>query len=81
MMTKTVHGIMRGKMIELAEDIGVAEGQEVEVRVTLVSATRPWGEGLTRVAGALAGDGEWDGIMQEVHRDRELDRRDQMDEQ
>jgi hypothetical protein len=27
-MTKTIHGKIRGRMIELDEDLGVAEGQE-----------------------------------------------------
>ena len=30
-MTKTVHGKVHGKTIELDEDPGVAEGQEVEI--------------------------------------------------
>jgi hypothetical protein len=33
-MTKTIHGKAHGRIIELDEDLGVAEGQEVEVRVT-----------------------------------------------
>src|SRR5262249_19710871 len=37
-MTKTVHGrVHNGKTIELDEDLGVAEGQEVEVQVKLIS--------------------------------------------
>lgn len=32
-MTKTVYGIVRGRTIEVNEDLGVAEGQEVEVSV------------------------------------------------
>jgi hypothetical protein len=36
-MTKTVHGIVRGRTIELAEDPGVPEGQEVEVQIEIVS--------------------------------------------
>ncbi|MHB8974849.1 MAG: hypothetical protein ACYC3X_30840 [Pirellulaceae bacterium] len=79
-MTKILHGIMRGKTIELAEDLGVADGQEVEVRVTVVETARQWVAGITRLAGALADDAEWDGIMEEVHRGRKLDRRPQLDE-
>jgi hypothetical protein len=36
MTTRTVHGIVRGKMIEIDEDLGVAEGQEVEVQVRVI---------------------------------------------
>jgi hypothetical protein len=32
-MTKTLHGKVHGKTIELDEDLGVAEGQEVEVQI------------------------------------------------
>jgi hypothetical protein len=36
MTTKTLHGKVRGRTIQLEEDPGVAEGQEVEVRLTIV---------------------------------------------
>jgi hypothetical protein len=39
-MTKTIHGKIHGKTIELDEDLGVAEGQEVEVQVTIVQPAR-----------------------------------------
>ncbi len=35
-MTKTLHGRVYGRTIELDEDLGVAEGQEVEVQVKVV---------------------------------------------
>jgi len=35
-MTKTLHGKARGRTIELDEDLGVPEGQEVEVQVRIV---------------------------------------------
>jgi hypothetical protein len=35
-MLKTVRGIVHGKTIELDEDLGVAEGQEVEVQVKIM---------------------------------------------
>jgi predicted nuclease of predicted toxin-antitoxin system len=37
-MTKKLHGRVRGKTIELVEDPGVAEGQEVELQMNVVSA-------------------------------------------
>ena len=40
-MTKTVHGRVHGKTIELDEDLGVAEGQEVEVQVKIVQPSEP----------------------------------------
>lgn len=49
-MTRTLHGTVRGKTIELDEDLGVAEGQKVESQVMIVALTtpdrRPMSEGL-----------------------------------
>ena len=80
-MTKISNGKIRGKTIELTEDLGLKEGQEVEVRVTVVPAARPWGEGLLRCAGALADDPDWDQIMEEIHQTRKLERRPQMEDE
>jgi hypothetical protein len=78
---KTVHGIIRGRTIELSEALDVAEGQEVEVQVTVVRTAKAGDEGFTRVAGALEDDREWEAIMEEVYFGRQLVRRSQMDEQ
>ncbi len=79
---KTVHGIVHGKTIELAEDLGVAEGQEVEVQVKILQPTRTWGDGLRRCAGALAD--EWteedDRILSEIYQDRKRDTRKEIHE-
>jgi hypothetical protein len=69
-MIKTIHGKVHGKTIELDEDLGVAEGQEVEVQVRIVQPARKWGEGILRTAGALASDNEWDGIMEQIKQER-----------
>ncbi|HVC94943.1 MAG TPA: hypothetical protein VND64_14705 [Pirellulales bacterium] len=81
-MTKTVHGKVRGRTIELDEDLGVSEGQEVEVTVTVVQATNkwsegipegdPWGEGLRRCAGALAGIPGLDEDMRQILQERKI---------
>jgi hypothetical protein len=77
-MTKTIHGTVYGKTIELNEDLGVAEGQEVEIQVKLVvKSNRIPGEGFARTEGALAEDTEWDEIMDEIHQARKLERRPQ----
>ena len=56
-MTKTMHGKVHGRTIELDEDLGVAEGQEVEIQVRLLFKTgRKPGEGFLRTEGTLAGD-------------------------
>jgi len=79
-MVKTVHGVIHGKTIELAEDLGVAEGQEVEVHVKIITPTKKWGDGILRTAGALADDPHWDAIMEEVHQSRKSERRPQENE-
>ncbi len=77
-MVKTVHGIVHGKTIELDEDLGLAEGQEVEVQVKVSLPTKHWGEGILRSAGALTDDPHWDAIMEEIQQARKLERRPQM---
>ena len=73
MTSKTLHGVVNGKTIELAEDPGLRVGQQVELVVTLVpERERPWGEGLRRCAGALAD--QWteedDWVLEEIHQQR-----------
>jgi hypothetical protein len=72
-----VGGVVHGKTIELDEDLGVAEGQEIEVQVKVVPSTKTWGEGLKPCAGALAN--EWteedDRILNEIYQDRKRDNR------
>jgi hypothetical protein len=40
-MTKTVNGVVHGKTIELDEDPGVAEGQQVQITIKTVPAKTP----------------------------------------
>jgi hypothetical protein len=78
-MNKTLHGKVRGRTIELDEDPGVAEGQEVEVQMKVVPmSTQKTGEGFLRTEGALADDEEWDAIMDEIYKARKLERRPQI---
>ncbi len=71
-MTKSFHGIVHGRTIELSEDPGVADGAEVDVVVTPATPSEAWGEGIRRSAGALAES--WteddDKILHEIHQDR-----------
>jgi len=75
-MTKTIHGTVRGRTIELNEDLGLSEGQEVEVSVRTLTnpAMNSLGAGFVRTEGALADDPDWDAIMEEVHRARKQER-------
>ncbi len=76
-MTKLLHGKVHGRTIELTEDLGLAEGQEVEVSVRAVPTpvTRKPGEGLLWTEGALADDPYWDAIMEEIYQERKKDTR------
>lgn len=77
-MTKTLHGKIHGKTIELDEDLGLAEGREVEVQVRLLpDAPLNPGAGFLRTEGALADDPEWDAIIEQVHQGRKVERRPQ----
>jgi hypothetical protein len=81
-MTKTIHGKVHGRIIELDEDPGIPQGQEVEITLKAVPARQPWGEGLRRCAGALAN--EWteedDRILAEIHQSRQQDSRKELPE-
>ncbi len=74
---KIVHGVIRGKTIELDEELGVADGREVEVQVKVIEPAANWGEGLRRCAGILADDwsAEDDRILEEIHQSRKEDTR------
>lgn len=73
-MTKTIHGKVQGRTIELDEDLGVPDGEEVEIIVRLSRPRPRWGEGILRSAGALADDPHWDAIMEDIQQDRRIDR-------
>lgn len=70
-MSQILHGTVRGRSIVIVEDLGLLEGQAVEVKVT---AARPSlaGNGLQRCAGVLAEDwsDEDERILKEIHRER-----------
>jgi hypothetical protein len=73
---KTLHGRVHGRTIELTEDLGMADGQEVEVSVRAAPTVAPQpGQGLLRTEGALADDPYWDAIMDEVYQERKTDAR------
>ncbi len=74
-MIKKISGIAHGRTIELHQDSGVADAQEVDVLITVVPAGEKLGRGFLRTEGALADDGQWDAIMDEIHLARRNDPR------
>ena len=71
-MSNVIHGVVHGKNIELKEEIGLADGQEVELTLRLVSPQSNWGQGILRCAGGMAPiwTEEDDQILEEIQRDR-----------
>lgn len=71
----TLKGIVRGKTIELDQDAGLPDGQEVSI---LIRPKLPPGEGLRRAFGAWADDPEGvDRFVEETYRARDSDPRNQ----
>jgi hypothetical protein len=74
MSVKPSRGVIHGKTIELVEDLGLTEGQEVDV-VVRVRKQRPeseWGQGILNSAGAMAPfwTADDDRILAEIEQDR-----------
>jgi hypothetical protein len=81
MISKILRGVVRGRTIELDEDLRVADGQQVEVQVRTIPTTptgRQPGEGFLRTEGALADDLYWDGIMEEIYQERKREIREEL---
>ena len=71
-MTKTLHGKVHGRTIELDDDLGVPEGQEVQVMV--LHSQKMWGDGLKRCAEALADIPNLKEDMNQILEERKADR-------
>ena len=69
-MTKAVHGTIHGRSIELEEDLGIPDGEPVEVIVTQSKRKQPWGEGIARSAGVATESPEFDQVFEQIERDR-----------
>ena len=76
-MFRTLRGVVHGRTVELTEDLGVPDGEEVEITIKAVPTPEPWGEGLRRCAGAFAADwtDEDDRILDAIHQERKQDTR------
>jgi hypothetical protein len=44
-MARVLHGIVHGKTIEVTEDLGMWEGQAVDLLVVPAGSLEPWAEG------------------------------------
>jgi hypothetical protein len=70
-----MHGVIHGKTIELTEEPGVADGQEVQVALTVVQSGKSWGDGIRRSAGGWANHPELDALMEQIQQDRKRQQR------
>ena len=77
-----MNGIIHGKTVELSDDPGMEDGQEVEVMVRLAKENGNWGDGLRRCAGALADSWteEDDRILDQIYKERQTDSRPEIEE-
>ena len=69
-MIKKVTGIVHGKTIELSEELGLADGEQVEVTISESKADSNWGEGIRRSAGIMAGDKEFEDVFHQIQLER-----------
>lgn len=69
-MAKAILGKVHGRTITLDEDPGIADGQEVNVVVTVVRPQQQWGEGIKRSAGAAATTADFDAIFEQIQEER-----------
>jgi len=74
-MTKILQGTVHGRIIQIEEDLGLSDGQEVEIQLQVKpkSHSKP-GDGFLRTEGALTDDNEWDAIMAEIRQARKQER-------
>lgn len=70
---KTLTGVIHGNIIELKENPGISEGEEVEISLRIITRLHDRGDGLRRCAGAL--EEEWspddDRILGEIQEERQ----------
>lgn len=79
-MSQIIHGVIHGRTIELAEDLGLADGQPVTVIVQ--SSPSPAGESGDRrsAAGMLADYPEMDADLERIVRLRRMPSRRELEQ-
>ena len=74
-MDQTLTGTVHGNTIVLDAPPRVADGQAVEVVIREKLKPHTWGDGIIRSAGGWAAFPEMDAIMEKIHAERKLERR------
>jgi hypothetical protein len=70
-MVKQIQGVVHGRTIELDEDLGIPDGERVNVQVRAAAPSPAWGAGILRSAGIAADVPGFDEAFEQVQRDRE----------
>ena len=69
-MNRVIQGIVHGKVIELREEIGIPDGQEVDILVTLRNANPGTSSGILRSAGVAADLADFDIVFGRIETER-----------
>ena len=69
-MNPTFHGRVHGKRIEFDCELGMRDGQEVDVIVLLNNEGKTLGEGILRSAGAAADIVDFDSVFAQIEQYR-----------
>ena len=67
---KTAQGKIHGKTIQLDADLGIPDGQQVEIVVRVSQPKQTWGEGIRRSAGIAANVPGADEAFDQIARER-----------
>ena len=68
----TLHGIVHGNIIRLDQPLGLADGAEVEVEVSIREQGMAHCSGILNTAGKLANEPDLDPILEEIVQARKL---------
>ena len=69
-VNKIMQGVVHGRTIELSENPGVTDRQQVEIVLTAVPSQRSWGEGIRRSAGAAVDVPGFDEAFRQIEQER-----------
>jgi hypothetical protein len=69
-MPDAIEGVIHGKVIALATDPGLADGQAVRVIVEPLPTPEQQRDAIRRTAGSMANDPDFDAAMAQVEGDR-----------
>ncbi len=69
-MNKVLHGTVQGKAINIAEELELEDGAQVEIILLRTLPPHQWGEGIRRSAGVAADEPEFDAVFRQIEQER-----------